>query len=143
MGFRKAKTPPTQYPRILFHGLRSAQLISSMIVGSIMCYFIYHLNHDHRRIPWTFILLLAVSFFTVFCLAGTIVLHCCYGLNPKLNLILNSGLCLIWAVGFALLTWYSSYTLFHFCDKENWHEDAGIMVCRIYKALFTFSLTGL
>ncbi|KAF1813443.1 hypothetical protein P152DRAFT_457804 [Eremomyces bilateralis CBS 781.70] len=141
MAFR-TKTPPTHYPRFAFHFLRLAQLISSIIVGSIMCYFVYHLSRDRWGIPWTFILLLAVSFFTVLVLAGTMLLHCCFGLNPKLNLVLNSGLFVIWVVGFALLSWYSSQTLFHYCNKENWHEQAGVMVCRIYKALFTFALTG-
>ena len=29
------------------------------------------------------------------------------------------------------------------CDFEHWDEDVGIMVCRIYKALFAFTLVGL
>lgn len=87
--------------------------------------------------------LLTVSFLTVFFLSTTIVLHCCCGLNPRLNLFLNSGLLAIWTVGFALLTWWSSSTLGHVCNKVNWHNSDGIMVCRIYKALFAFSMLGL
>lgn len=30
----------------------------------------------------------------------------------------------------------------HFCDYDNWSEDLGVMVCRIYKALFAFTLVG-
>lgn len=53
---RRAKTAPSHYPRILFHGLRTAQLLASLIVGGIMCYFIYHLTHDKTtyQTPWTF-----------------------------------------------------------------------------------------
>jgi len=53
--FGRAKTAPTHYPRIPFHGLRTAQLLSSAIVGSIMLYFLYNLRHDHWPLPWTFI----------------------------------------------------------------------------------------
>jgi hypothetical protein len=31
-------------------------------------------------------------------------------------------------------------TLGHVCNTANWGSEAGIMVCRIYKALFTFTL---
>ena len=87
--------------------------------------------------------LTAVSMATILALTTTIVLHCCCGLNPRLNVVLNSALCTIWAVGFALLSWWSSSTLTHACNYDKWNEDTGIMVCRIYKALFAFSMLGL
>lgn len=34
-------------------------------------------------------------------------------------------------------------TLANVCDAEHWNEDIGIMVCRIYKALFSFTLIAL
>ena len=52
---RRAKTAPSHYPRVLFHGLRTGQLVSSLIVGGIMSYFMYHLQHDRWKLPWTFI----------------------------------------------------------------------------------------
>lgn len=73
----------------------------------------------------------------------TIVLHCCCGLQPRLNIILNSGLAILWAMGFAMLAYYMSGTLAHYCDVDNWNDGTGIMVCRIYKAVFTFALLGL
>jgi len=36
-----------------------------------------------------------------------------------------------------------SGTLANVCDVAHWHEETGIMVCRIYKTLFTFTLVGL
>lgn len=71
------------------------------------------------------------------------VLHCFSGLNPKFNLFLNGGLLILWTLSWSLLTWYMSGTLRNMCDIEHWKEETGIMVCRIYKALFTFTLTGL
>ena len=52
---RRAKTAPSHYPRVLFHGIRAMQLISSLVVGGIMSYFMYQLTHDNWTTPWTFI----------------------------------------------------------------------------------------
>lgn len=54
-GKRGTKVAPHTYPKLPFHGLRALQLLSSLVVGSIMVYFIYYLSHDHWNIPWTFI----------------------------------------------------------------------------------------
>ena len=35
-----------------------------------------------------------------------------------------------------------SGTLKHTCSIENWGNETGILVCRIYKVLFTFTVTG-
>lgn len=53
---RRAKTAPSNYPRVPFHLLRFGQLLASMIVGGIMSFFMYHLTHDHWQTPWTFVL---------------------------------------------------------------------------------------
>ncbi|TKA26821.1 hypothetical protein B0A50_04267 [Salinomyces thailandicus] len=140
---RQAKTAPSHYPRIPFHAIRFAQLLSSIIVGGVMSYFIWHLTHDHWQTPWTFIWLTAASLFSIAALSFTILLHCCTGLNPRLNLVVNGVLTVLWGLSWSLLTWYMSGTLRNMCDVEHWHEDVGIMVCRIYKALFTFTLLGL
>jgi hypothetical protein len=86
---------------------------------------------------------MAVALLTLLSLTITIALHCFYGLNPTLNTILNSVLALLWAVGFSLLSWWSAGTLSHVCNTDNWEDDMGVSVCRMYKALFSFSLTGL
>ncbi|KAH7397300.1 hypothetical protein BKA66DRAFT_238779 [Pyrenochaeta sp. MPI-SDFR-AT-0127] len=125
MVFRRDRVKPTHYPRLPFHGIRGAQLLSSIVVASIMFYFLKELAHDHYKLPWTFILLFAVSLLTILALTTTIVLHCFYGLNPVLNTALNSSLALLWSVGFSLLSWWSS------------------AVCRLYKTLFSFALLGL
>ena len=35
---------PSPYPRVPFHALRAAQLLSSIVVSGIMCYFMYYLR---------------------------------------------------------------------------------------------------
>lgn len=86
--------------------------------------------------------LMASSLFSVAALCVTIVLHCCVGLKPDLNIAINGFLSLLWVVSWSLLTWYMNPTLQNMCDVEHWQEDTGIMVCRIYKALFTFAFFG-
>ena len=56
MAFRKDRVRPTHYPKLPFHTIRSAQLLSSTIVSCIMFYFLNELAKDHFRLPWTFIL---------------------------------------------------------------------------------------
>ncbi|KAF2825187.1 hypothetical protein CC86DRAFT_467700 [Ophiobolus disseminans] len=143
MAFRRDRVRPTHYPKLPFHIIRSAQLLSSTVVACIMFYFLKELAKDNFRLPWTFILLVVVSLLTIFSLTTTIVLHCFYGLNPVLNTLLNSGLALLWAVSFSLLSWWSSGTLSHVCSRDNWDSELGMSVCRLYKALFSFSLLGL
>lgn len=70
-------------------------------------------------------------------------MHCCVGLNPRLNLLINGALAVLWAMSWGILTWYMSGTLAGVCNLDNWEHDVGVMVCRIYKALFTFALLGL
>lgn len=52
---RGAKTAPSQYPRIPFHGLRAVQFVSSAVVGSVVTFFTWHLHHDGYSMPWTFL----------------------------------------------------------------------------------------
>ena len=52
---RTAKTAPSQYPKLLFHGVRCFQLLASVIVGGITAYFVWHLTNDDQKVPWTFI----------------------------------------------------------------------------------------
>ncbi|KAH7119618.1 hypothetical protein B0J11DRAFT_64562 [Dendryphion nanum] len=140
---RAARTKPTAYPFLPFHAIRTVQLVSALVVSVVMGYFLSELSRDNYPFPWTFLLLLAVSVLTFFALTGTIILHCFYGLNPRLNMILNAVLLVLWSVAFGLLVRWTSGTLAHICKKEDWEDDTGMMVCRVYKALFSFSLFGL
>ncbi|KAF2273614.1 uncharacterized protein EI97DRAFT_147251 [Westerdykella ornata] len=139
---RKDRVKPTSYPVLIFHIVRSAQLISAVVVASILSYFLWQLHHDNYRLPWTFILLLTVALLTLLFLSATTFLHCFHGLNPLFNIALNSILFVLWALGFSLLTRWTSGTLAHVCNVKTWDDNTGIMICRIYKALFSFSLFG-
>lgn len=131
------------YPFLPFHVIRSVQLLSALVVSAVMGYFLSELSRDNYRLPWTFLLLLAVSVLTVLALTATIILHLRYGLNPQVNTVLNAVLVVLWGVAFGLLTRWTSGTLARVCNKDDWDNDMGMMVCRVYKALFSFTLFGL
>ena len=84
-----------------------------------------------------------MSVLTLLALALTIALHMRHGLNPFLNLGLNSSLGVLWAVSFALLAWWAAGTLGSACVVETWETETGVRVCRAYKALFSFAALGL
>jgi hypothetical protein len=69
-----------------------------------------------------------------------LALHLCLSLSPLLSLVINVFLLVLWIFGLSLLGWNMAGTLGHVCNAANWGSDAGMMVCRIYKALFTFTL---
>jgi hypothetical protein len=159
---RKTRVQPTYYPRVPFHSIRGAQLISSIVVSSFLSYFVWELNRYGNYIPWTYLLvsffirviqgserltfsyqLLTVSALTVISLTVTIVLHCFTGLHPHSNMISNSVLLLLWSVGFALFTWWSSQTITHACNRQNWGSTIGIRICQYFKVTFSFTLIGL
>lgn len=83
-----------------------------------------------------------MSLLTVLFLTATIVFHYMTGLSPRLNIVLNSTLFCLWGMGFGMLSYFMSATLGHYCNTAMWENEAGVMVCRIYKTLFTFTLLG-
>ncbi|KAF7873986.1 hypothetical protein EAF04_002658 [Stromatinia cepivora] len=139
---RGAKAAPSHYPRIAFHGLRFAQLISAAIVGGIMAHFMYYLRAERFPIPWTFIVLLSISLATVAALTLTIILYNFTYLSPKFNCLFNGTASIFWMLGFGLLSWSLSNTLERSCDVQTWRSSTAVGVCREYKSLWTFTLIG-
>lgn len=141
---KRGGRPSPYSQRFLFHGLRSAQLLSSIIVSGIMCYFMYYLHKEGYSIPWTFIILLSVSVATIVALTITIALYNFTYLSPRFNMVLNGGISFFWALGFALLSWSvsSSHVLEKQCTGKVWGGVAEAGVCRDYKALWSMALVG-
>ncbi|KAG7006319.1 ABC multidrug transporter C [Physcia stellaris] len=138
----KISKQPSNYPPLVFHLLRTCQLLSTLIVASVLIFFCHHLHVENIYIPWTFIVLLTVSLLTIVAFLVTSVFYTLRTLSPKLNLYSNTALTALWCLGLALLTWNLSWTLGHRCTTDSWKNDAGIMVCRLFKALTAFAVTG-
>jgi len=118
--------------------------MSSIVVSGIMAYFMYYLREEHFSIPWTFIILLAVSLATVAALTVTIILYNFTYLSPRFNMILNGSISFFWALGLALLSWSvsTSHVLQKQCTGKVWGGTAEAGVCRDYKALWSMTLIG-
>ncbi|TVY26642.1 hypothetical protein LHYA1_G004123 [Lachnellula hyalina] len=135
---------PSDYPRWPFHGLRCAQLLSSMTVSGIMAYFIYYLKKESFPIPWTFIVLFSISLATIASLLITIILYNFTFLSPRFNLGLNGGISFFWAMGLGMLSWSvsSSHVLNKACTGSVWGGEAEAGICRDYKTLWSMTLVG-
>jgi hypothetical protein len=55
MSDTKIRAPPSHYPFLAFHLVRTCSLVCSTIVSGILLYFCYWLKHDNYKIPWTFL----------------------------------------------------------------------------------------
>lgn len=55
MSDTKIRAPPSHYPFLAFHLIRTCSLVCSTIVSGILLYFCYWLKHDNYKIPWTFL----------------------------------------------------------------------------------------
>jgi hypothetical protein len=72
----------------------------------------------------------------------TSILYACFFLSPLLSLALNATIFLLYIVGYGLLTWNIYGTLGHSCSRLNWATDDGMMICRTYKAFYSFEVFG-
>ncbi len=88
--------------------------------------------------------LLTVSLGTIISLLITIVLYNFTYLAPQFNLILNGSTAVLWAMGFAMLSWSisSSHVLAKQCTSKVWDGEAAAGICRDYKALWAMTLCG-
>ncbi|KIX03788.1 uncharacterized protein Z518_07341 [Rhinocladiella mackenziei CBS 650.93] len=138
----KMKSRPQVYPRLPFHIIRAIAFISGSIVSGILIFFCVQLRHDGFKLPWTFIIVLAASLLSLLTLLITSIIYACAFLSPLINLLANVTITILWTVGLALLTWNMYGTLGHSCSRANWASDDGMMICRTYKALYSFALFG-
>ncbi|EXJ93072.1 hypothetical protein A1O3_01628 [Capronia epimyces CBS 606.96] len=138
----KMKSRPQVYPRAPFHIIRAIAFVCASIVSGILIYFCVQLKHDDFKLPWTFIIILAATLSSLLTLVLSSIIYSCAFLSPLFNLLTNLLILIVWTVGLALLTWNLYGALGHSCSRANWGSDDGMMVCRTYKALYSFSLFG-
>ncbi|KAJ5959492.1 uncharacterized protein N7479_006642 [Penicillium vulpinum] len=140
---RSASVKPSVYPPLPFHLIRFLIFLSSTVVGVILAVFTYHLHADGFKLPYAFIVLFVSAGLSIFNILLTSVIHCSCGLSTKLSISVNILLTILWALSLGLLTWSLASTITTSCIADYWGNSTGIAVCRSYKALFTFNITGL
>ncbi|RAH46917.1 uncharacterized protein BO95DRAFT_99377 [Aspergillus brunneoviolaceus CBS 621.78] len=138
-----ASVKPSHYPAIPFHIIRATGLISTFIVGIILAVFITNLHSHGYKLPWAFLVIKQLLIATVLTLLNyilTTLTHCFYGLSPRLSLTTNSILLVLWLISLGLLSYSLAHTILTSCTTTYWGTSTGINVCRIYKALFAFTI---
>ncbi|KAI1609795.1 hypothetical protein EDD36DRAFT_467857 [Exophiala viscosa] len=136
------RSRPQVYPRLAFHVVRAIAFISASIVTAILVYFCIQLKHDGYKLPWTFIIVLASTLLSLITLLISSMIYACAFLNPLVNMLVNIPIALIWTAGLAVLTYNMYGTLGHTCSATNWASSDGMMICRTYKALYSFAVFG-
>ncbi|KAL8752773.1 MAG: hypothetical protein Q9199_005510 [Rusavskia elegans] len=87
--------------------------------------------------------LLTASSLTILALFASSALYHFRTLPPTYNLINNAALSVFWILGLSFLSWNVGWTITHRCAIATWLTEAGIMVCRLFKACTAFTVTGL
>ncbi|KAJ5776349.1 uncharacterized protein N7511_001360 [Penicillium nucicola] len=139
----KPSVKPSAYPPFPFHTIRFLSFLSAVVVGAILAVFIYHLHADGYKLPYSFLVLLIAAALTLLNILLTTLIHCSCGLSPKLSITANAILLILWAISLGLICWSLASTITVSCTTTYWGNSTGISVCRSYKALFTFTVTGL
>ncbi|KAJ5105652.1 hypothetical protein NUU61_002999 [Penicillium alfredii] len=139
----KSSVKPSAYPTTPFHIIRTVALLSSVVVGIILAVFIYHLRKDGYKFPYSFLVLLITALLSIFNAVLTTVIHCSCSLSTRLSITLNTILVLLWAISLGLLSWSMANTILTTCTPQYWGNATGMNVCRTYKALFSFTVSGL
>ncbi|PYH45097.1 uncharacterized protein BP01DRAFT_365944 [Aspergillus saccharolyticus JOP 1030-1] len=136
----KPSVKPSHYPAIPFHIIRITGFIATFIIGIILAVFISNLHSNGYKLPWAFLVLLIAVVLTLLNFIFTTLLHCFHGLSPRLNLTTNSVLLVLWLISLGLLSYSMAHTILTSCTTTYWGTSTGIKVCRIYKALFAFTV---
>lgn len=87
--------------------------------------------------------LLTASSLTILALFASSALYHFRTLPLTYNLINNAVLSVFWILGLSFLSWNVGWTITHRCAIATWLTEAGIMVCRLFKACTAFTVTGL
>ncbi|OJJ45479.1 hypothetical protein ASPZODRAFT_99595 [Penicilliopsis zonata CBS 506.65] len=138
----RTSVKPSLYPPLPFHLLRLVIFVSSLTVAIILADFAYHLHSSGYKFPWAFLILIISAVLSLVNLILTTIVHCFYGLSPRLSMGLNGILLVLWAISLGLLAWCMSHTILTTCTATYWATSSGISVCRTYKALFAFTALG-
>ena len=64
-------------------------------------------------------------------------------MTPRTSMIINGLTFILWIIGLSIITAkIGSMVLGHTCAMPMWATEMGVMVCRIYKALYSFIVIG-
>jgi len=140
MGARKRES---YYSPLPFHAVRFTSCLFSLALGGVLAYFFINLKNDGFKLPWTLLIILVTSIFTLLWLTLSFCIHSCGVLSPLLSLTVQIPGLILWIIAFSLLTYDIYGTLAHACSVANWGNSTGVTVCSVYKTFFSVTLFAL
>ena len=167
--FNKPRNQPSPYPFPTTYILAVSSLISSLITFIILAYFSYYLRMDNMTVPVQFVFvrrpfsyfflrpyskinkrshtnnaqLLVASLVSILTVTFTTSTHIFRTMTPRTSMIINGLAFILWIIGLSIITAkIGSMVLGHTCAMPMWATEMGVMVCRIYKALYSFIVIG-
>jgi len=141
--FKDKVAAPSSYQRIFFHFIQKLQLFSSFVAFVILAYFISKLRGSHIPVPWSFTIQFIVSVLSTAALSFEAIRNWPTAPPSNQNLIANGVLISLWALALGLLINSTKATMMTACSVQTWNNATGMMVCRLYKALFSFEIIAI
>ncbi|KAH7356010.1 hypothetical protein BKA66DRAFT_539456 [Pyrenochaeta sp. MPI-SDFR-AT-0127] len=138
-----AASSTKKYSSFWFHGFRFIQFITSGTVAGVMIFFVHHLRDSHIKIPWMFFLLQGAALTTILWLAVSSLLQYWHRLSPLINAIVNGFTGCVWIGAFGLLAYRMGSLTVRGCSTEIWGTDQGVLVCQLYKLLFSAAVVAI
>ncbi|KAH8810637.1 hypothetical protein F5884DRAFT_897211 [Xylogone sp. PMI_703] len=143
MAFSGKAVPFTPGLRITAFVIRGLQFVASIVSAGILSYFIWKLREVHLSVPWSFCIELAVAIISILVLFIMAIKSFPNTPSPYYNLISNGILTGLWALALGVLLGTTKITMLKACSWDTWHNDIGMSVCHLYKALFAFQVSSL
>ncbi|KAJ5287448.1 hypothetical protein N7478_003134 [Penicillium angulare] len=134
------RSKPSDYPGLPFHLIRILAFLSSLIVAIVLAVFIYHLHADGYKLPFAFLILLIAALISLINVILTAFMNCSCGLSTMLAMVLDTLCLVVWLVGLGLISYNTAHTILTSCTTKYWGNSTGEDVCRMYKAVFAFTV---
>ncbi|KAL6247321.1 hypothetical protein RBB50_005667 [Rhinocladiella similis] len=132
------------YPYPVTPILGAANVVSGAIVLGILAYFVHYLRMDNMSAPTELIFVLVVACIALLDQIVAIFRHRVFQVSARLNLFVHLVILSLWCAAFGVLSWrLNKMVLSHTCSIKVWETSMGVMVCRLYKAMYSFSAISL
>ncbi|KAK5451634.1 hypothetical protein LTS15_007894 [Exophiala xenobiotica] len=121
-----------------------ANFVSGAIVAGILAYFVHYLRMDDMSAPTELVFVLVVACISLLDQIAAIFRHKVFLVSARFNLFVHLVVLSLWCAAFGVLSWrLGGMVLSHSCTLKIWQTSMGVMVCRLYKAMYSFSAISL
>lgn len=100
-------------------------------------------SREVKRVPAKRQQLQAAALTTILWLAVSSLLQYWHRLSPLANAIINGFTGCVWIGAFSLLSYRMGSLTVRGCSTEVWGTDQGVLVCQLYKLLFSAAVVAM